>query len=710
MKIKILSLLLLTGLFAGTLFAQNKELTLKDVFSRNLYPKTLRNLQWKGNSGVSWVDNNSLIFVDVKSLKNDTILKLDKINDLLAKSGAEKLRSFPSINWIDENTFTVEAGNAIYKVNVAEGNSQLLNSWKADQENRDMAAETFYAAYTRDNNLYVSVNGSEKAITNDSEKNIVNGQSVHRNEFGIYKGTFWSPKGNLLAFYRMDQTMVTDYPIINIDERTAVDEPIKYPMAGMKSHEVTVGVYNPATGGVVFLKTGEPKEQYLTNISWSGDEKTIYIAVLNRAQDHMWLNAYDAKSGDFIKTLFEETDKEYVEPLNGLTFLKTKPDQFIWQSRRDGWNHLYLYETSGKLISQLTKGNWEVDEFLGMDTDETHIYYTSTLDGPLERQVFVTDMKSGQFRQLTTNKGTHSVVFSPDKKFFADRNTSLSYAVKYSLVKAAKAEYVKEIYADANPLKDYAIGKTEFLTLKSSDGSDLYARITKPANFDPSKKYPAIVYVYGGPHSQLVADTWLGGSNLYFQILANKGYIVFTLDNHGTQARGADFEQAVHRHLGDWEVEDQMVGVNYLISLPFVDSERLGIDGWSYGGFMTLSMILRNPGVFKVATCGGPVVDWQWYEVMYGERYMDTPDENPEGYKKACLLNYVDKLDTRLMVMHGALDNTVVWQHSLRFIQECIKKGKQVDYFVFPNHEHNVSGTDRLYMYEKLILYYQEHL
>jgi dipeptidyl-peptidase-4 len=585
----------------------------------------------------------------------------------------------------------------------------LASSYDAIAENMDFEPTTNRLAYTKENNLYISSNGKVVAVTADTNKGIVNGKTVHRNEFGIKGGTFWSPKGNLLAFYRMDETMVTEYPLVNIDERIAKAEYIRYPMAGMASHHVTVGVYNPDKNQVVFLKTGEPAEQYLTNISWSPDEKYIYIAVLNRDQNHLWLNKYDAITGDFVKTLFEETDNEYVEPLNGLVFMKTNPSQFIWQSRRDGFNHLYQYDTDGNLIRQITKGQWEVTAFQGFDPKETKIFYTSTKESPLERHLYSIEFKSGKSQKYTSGEGTHTTYTSPDGKFILDRLSSLTIGSRTVLI-GEKSDSPRLIAEDVNPLKDYKLGKTSLVTLKSDDGCDLFGRLILPLDFDASKKYPVLVYVYGGPHSQLVSNTWLGGVNLYFNYLATKGYIVWTLDNHGTSNRGADFEQKIHRKLGDIESADQMIGVAYLKSLPFVDATRIGIDGWSYGGFLTLTLKLRNPGVFKVATCGGPVIDWKYYEIMYGERYMDTPEQNPEGYKKASILNYVDKLEGKLLVIHGAQDNTVVWQNSLQFIQTCIQKGEQVDYFVYPQHEHNVSGTDRLHLFRKLAEYYDQNL
>jgi dipeptidyl-peptidase-4 len=703
------TLLALLLMLVSQLFAQQKQLSIDDLMNRKLYPASLSNIQWRNNNQYTWTANNRMVQNAVKTLTTDTILSLDELNLYVEKSSQKKLKTLPAYKWEDENSFRYTSDSKIFRFNLAGKNLTIVNSYEKDAENVDFEPVTGRIAYTKENNLYVSDNGNAIAVTHDSDKGIVNGKTVHRNEFGIDGGTFWSPQGNLLAFYRMDETMVTEYPLVNIDERIAKVEYIRYPMAGMASHHVTVGVFNPVNNNLVFLKTGEPADQYLTNITWSPDEKYVFIAILNREQNHMWLNKYDVLSGDFIKTLFEETDAEYVEPLNGLYFMKTNPSQLIWQSRRDGFNHLYLYDTEGTLIKQITKGNWEVTSLQGFDTKETRIFYTSTQENPLERHLYSVELKTGRTIKYTTEKGTHATYVSPEGKFFIDRLSSLTVGSRTALLNE-KGETLRLITEDVNPLKNFKLGETTLVTLKADDGSNLYGRLTLPSGFDSSKKYPVLVYVYGGPHSQLVTDTWLGGSNLYFNYLASKGYIIWTMDNRGTSNRGAAFEQVIHSRLGDIESQDQMVGVAYIKSLPYADTTRIGIDGWSYGGFMTLTLKLRNPGVFKVATCGGPVIDWKYYEIMYGERYMDTPEQNPDGYAKACILNYIDKLDGKLLVIHGAQDNTVVWQNSLQFIQTCIQKGKQFDYFVYPQHEHNVGGTDRLHMYRKLAEYYGQNL
>ncbi len=707
-KLSLTTLIVFIGFYCSS---QTKLLTLEDIMTNpKLYSASLSQLSWMGNTeNYAYIANNAVVSGKVADNKKDTILRLADLNKTLPSLNIKALKRIPALTWINSNTFTFIAENQLLLYDILANKAKIINKFDEGSENMDIETNTHKIAFTKDNNLYIASDNKIINVTNETNKDIVCGQSVHRNEFGIEKGTFWSPKGNFLAFYRMDQTMVTDYPLVDIETRIASLNNIKYPMAGMTSHQVTVGVFNPLTNKTVFLKTGEPKEQYLTNISWSPDEKFIFIAVLNREQNHMKLNQYDASNGDFIKTLFEEKNNRYVEPLHGLYFLKTKPEQFIWMSQRDGYTHLYLYDITGKLIKQLTKGNWIVTELIGFDEKDSKIFYTSTQESPIENHVYAVDIKSGAITKLTSAKGTHFPDLSKNGKYIIDRFNSTTITREIDLIDT-KGKLVQVLLENKNPLKDYKLGNTNIFTIKTDDNSDLYCRMIKPVDFDSTKKYPVIVYVYGGPHAQLITNTWLGGAGLFLNYLASKGYLVFTLDNRGSTNRGFEFESCIHRNLGVLEVADQMKGVNYLKKLKYVDSTRIGVDGWSYGGFMTISMMLKNPGVFKVATAGGPVIDWKYYEVMYGERYMDTPEENPKGYENASLLNNVKNLQGKLMLIHGTVDGTVVWQNSLTFIKKCIDEGKQVDYFVYPGHEHNVSGPDRIHLFRKIETYFNDYL
>ena len=595
--------------------------------------------------------------------------------------------------------------------------TEAQRDWRKPKDNNSKLEER---VELKEGNLYVDGNLVERG----DGYNIVLGESVHRNEFGIDGGLFWSPKRSRLAFYRMDQSMVVDYPLVNTKAREAEVRNIKYPMAGMKSHEVTVGVWDTKTEKLVYLDTRKDttvheREMYLTNIAWSPDEKYVFIAKINREQNHMWLEQYDAVSGKLVKVLFEEENPRYVEPCEPMIFTP-KGDQFLWYSMRDGYKHLYLYNLDGKLVKQVTKGEYEVEGFIKFDKKGENIFIYANKDNLIGRDAYRVNLKSGEMVNLTSmnvvgkktilGKGTHSIVLNDNCTRFVDVWSSASTTVQADL-RDMNGKLLKTFYVAENPLKDYAMPNLSLGSIKAADGkTNLYYRLITPPNMEKGKKYPTLVYVYGGPHSQLVTDSWLAGGNLYFMFLAQQGYVVFTVDNRGTDNRGFEFESCTHRHLGEIEMADQMEGVKFLKSLPYVDENRMGVEGWSFGGFMTITMKLAHPEVFKVGCAGGPVIDWKWYEIMYGERYMDMPQENPEGYEANSLLNKAKDIQGRLLVIHGAEDNTVVWQHSLEFIERCINNYKQVDYFVYPHHEHNVLGRERLHLYQKMFDYYETHL
>jgi len=706
--------LIFTGMVIPCLiFAQQRLLTMEEASmgSQKLTAKTLAQFQWNGETdSYFFVAKNALVKGNVSSSARDTILKLSILNEKLKKISEDTLTRFPAISIFKTDNFSFTQKNKLFTYSLGEGILSKVNSWPDKAENTDQEKNTFLTAYTTGNNLYLSENGEEFVVEKSSNPDISYGSSrVHRNEFGISKGTFWSPKGDLLAYYYMNETGVASYPLVNIVDPIAQVDGTKYPMAGQKSHTVNIHIYDIIKDKHVVLQTGADTVNYLTNVTWSPDEKLIYIAVLNREQDSMWMKTYDAATGKFVRTLFLETDPKYVEPLNGPEFIQDDPSRFIWQSRRDGYNHLYLYEADGKLVGQLTRGSWEVTSYQGNDKTGKKIFFSCNLNDPLGRCFCSCELKSGTVEQITSTGGSHFAQVNKAGSFILDVCSDTSTARRIDLLDAS-GKKVQELISDPNPLKDIKLGKMSLFTIRNKENTELYCRLIKPADFDPLKKYPVIIYVYGGPHSQMITNSWLGGAGLFLNYLAEQGYVVFTLDNRGTSNRGRDFEQAIFRNLGTVEVEDQMCGVSYLKSLPWVDSTRIGINGWSYGGFMTISMMLKHAGTFKVAVCGGPVIDWKYYEVMYGERYMDTPQSNPEGYKNASLLNYVKNLQGKLLIIQGYQDGTVVPENGLSFIKKCVDEGKQVDYFVYPGHEHNIRGKDRVHLNQKMFQYFRDYL
>lgn len=703
--------LLLIPVFLGA----QANLTMADAILKGrtaLAPASLKQLQWiPGTSQFTHALNGKFLRVNASSRATDTLDLLTGINTSLEKQGAKPLEAAPAITWIDDKNLWFKTDKDIYTYTPG-GDLDRKNGFPAGAENVDIHDKTFKVAYTRDKGLWVSIGGKDLGVAQSEKDGIVYGESVHRQEFGINKGTFWSPSGRYLAFYRMDESMVTPYPIYVLDSMPAQARFVRYPYAGATSHHVTVGVYDTQTGQQWYLNTGEPAEQYLTNIAWSPDDKYILIAVVNREQNHVWLRQYDAATGAFVKTLFEETNDKWVEPEQPAQFVPGKNDQFVWQSERDGFNHLYLYDLNGKLLQQLSKGKFPVTGFYGFSANGENCFYQTADESGLNRHVWTANLKTGAATRLTEEEGTHSALISKNGDWVIDIFSNATTPRNIATFPVKKPADRKIVFSAKNPVDGYAMGQINMLTIPSPDGTALNARMVLPPNFDAAKKYPVLVYLYNGPHAQLVANTWLGASELWMHRMAEQGYIVFTVDGHGSANRGFEFESALHRRIGDVEIQDQLAGVRYLKNQAFVDSTRLGVFGWSYGGFMTTSLMTRPEakGVFKCAVAGGPVIDWRMYEIMYTERYMDTPQENPEGYAKNNLFNYIDNLDGRLLMIHGSSDDVVLWQHSLRYIRECVKKGKQIDYFVYPEHEHNVMGKDRVHLFEKIDRFFLENL
>lgn len=699
-------------------YSQEIPLTLEDLtpggktFSK-YRAEMPRQLGWYGDKLTYIKGDSVMIAPNTDKEKPQVLLSLQDINSGMGLDKDEALKSLNTIQFISpqSNNILIATPDKIYLYDFVTKKIMAAFLSLDGMDNHEWSEKSRMLAYTKDNNLYIQDSeGKETAVTNETNPGIVSGQSVHRNEFGINKGIFWSPAGNLLAFYRMDETMVTDYPLVDVSARTAKLKNIKYPMAGMKSHHVTVGVYNPATQQTVYLKTGTPKEKYLTNIAWGPDEKSIYIAEVNRGQDTCIVRSYDAVSGKLQTTLFTETHPKYVEPENPVLFLKSEPSKFLWQSERDGFNHLYLYDTTGKLLKQITSGKWDVTSVLGFDEKGENLFYVSTEVSPIEKHIYKLNLKTGKREQLSKEEGVHDGLLSTSGKFVCDRYTSQDNPGKVTITETkSNKSYIW--YSAKNPYRNVQLPEITLGKLKANDNvTDLYYRLVKPLNFDPNKKYPVIVYVYGGPHSQMVDNSWMGQVRGWDIYMAEKGYVVFTMDNRGTSNRGIDFENITHRRLGVVETDDQMTGVEYLKSLAYVDADRIGVHGWSYGGFMTLNLMLRHPETFKVGVAGGPVTDWKYYEVMYGERYMDSPQENQEGYKNSSMVERAGDLIGRLMLIHGDEDPTVVMQQSLQFLHSAIKKGTHPDFFIYPGHGHNMTGRDRVHLQEHITRYFEDFL
>jgi dipeptidyl-peptidase-4 len=705
------------------LHSQERSLTLQDLIPggenhSRFVPSTLKQLQWCGDRYI-YVEGDSLLTALPTDATEEVAFTLSRLNSLLQSAGHPAADAMPefSVPYPNRYVLAFQYKNLLIHYDVKA--ATIVAGYTLDErwENREFCNATGYLAYTEGNNVrLLSPENRISIVTDETEAGIVCGQAVHQREFGIRKGLFWSPQGDALAFYRMDERMVTDYPIVNVQARTAKAEPFKYPMAGMKSHEVTVGVYHLADGKVTWLHTGEPKEKYLTNIAWSPDGKSIYVAELNREQNECRLVRYHAETGRREAELFTESNEKYVEPQHPILFLPKDATRFIWQSQRDGYNHLYLYNTDGVLLKQLTAGNRVVTGISGFDNKGQHLFFSSTAqpDGkanPLENYLWQLNLKTGAQTCVNTKAGVHQVKISDSGQYAIDQTASPTVPCDIEIVRIKDRRVVKSLLSAKDPYEGYDMPRLTTGTILAADGTTpLYYRLVTPPHLDTTGKYPVIVYVYGGPHLQLVNGGWMYGVRGWDLYMAQRGYVVFTVDGRGSANRGFAFESVIHRQLGTHEMEDQLQGVAFLKSLPYVDVGRIGVHGWSYGGFMATNLMLTHPEVFKAGVAGGAVIDWAHYEIMYSERYMDHPEENPEGYRAADLREKAANLKGRLLLIHGDSDPVVLWQHSLLFLEACVNADAYPDYFVYPHHKHNVNGKDRVHLYEKITRYFDDHL
>lgn len=700
-------------IYAIPVKAQKDTLSLEEcIVGRysEYYPSYMSNLQWvKGSSKLFSVKEKAgHVIKDANSLKVVRTLDLAYFQKL--DNDLSEIKKVPYIQWLSPSSFKFKYKGIEYHIE----KDNVVSSFTLPKgmEDHFLSKDNNKIACSWKNNVWILTPEEKIEVTKFKQKGIVCGKTVHRNEFGIDRGLFWSPSSDKLAFYKKDETMVTDYTLVDMMKEPQQQVNIKYPMAGRKSHQVKVGVYNLSSNTTTYLMTDGDPEHYLTNVTWSPDSKYVYLAEVNRDQSKLHWNKYNVATGEKMETIITESDDRYIEPLHPLYFLDKDPSKFIRWTRKDGFFHLYLYANDGTQIKQLTKGDWEVTAFYGLDGKDKYAYFQATKESPMARNIYRVNLKTSKVEKLDDSAmGWHNASFNSNFSSMIDvyERHDIPRKVVLSSVNSKKKEVILLKAEDTLAKKE--IGEESVFTIKAGDNAtDLYCRMIKPLDFDPNKKYPVVIYVYGGPHAQLVQDRWHYATRWWQFYMAQRGYIAFTLDNRGSSNRGKEFEQVIHRNLGIHETEDQMKGVEYLKSLPYVDANRIGVHGWSFGGFMTMNLMFRHPDVFKVGVSGGGVVDWSLYEIMYGERYMDTPEQNPEGYKECNMTNHLKDLKGKLLLIHGAMDSTVVMQHSYKMIRKSIKEGKQLDYFVYPTAPHNVRGKDRVHLMRKVSDYFIDHL
>jgi len=715
--------LMLMLLLALPVVAQ-KQFTLEDLnFGGTNYMNMIpanRTLTWWGDQLVRLLGDTCWT-VDVKTGKEKVLFTRDRLNKKAGLTEASnrimsiRMASFPNAG---KPLVMVNTRTDAMLVNFKNGKVEWKQARPDGVQASEMSRESLATAYVKGDNLYVvDASGNTRQVTSDGSRDMVYGQSVHRNEFGIEGGLFWNPQGTRLAYYRMDQSMVADYPLVDVpelDDSTRViaePAPEKYPMAGQTSHLVWVGVLDVATGDTVYLKAGDPTDRYFSNISWSPDGNIVYMMEGNRDQNVADLVAYDAVTGDRIASLYHEAHPKYVEPQHPITFLPWDKEKFILWSEKDGYNHLYLMDTAGKLVKQLTRGNWVVMDMLGFDAERQAVIISANADNPIQQNLYRVDVATGEMTRIDEGgRGWHSGRLSASGRYLIDNYQEPDVPRNIAIVDTRNNKQYRYFTAP-DPWQGYTVPEYRCGSIKAADDStDLYYRLVLPTGFDETKKYPTVVYVYGGPHAHNVDAGWHWRSRSWETYMAQRGYVLFILDNRGSENRGRDFEQATFRQLGQVEMQDQMRGVEFLKTLNYVDTARLGVHGWSFGGFMTISLMTNYPDVFKVGVAGGPVIDWKWYEVMYGERYMDTPQTNPEGYNQTSLLNKAADLKGRLQIIIGLNDPTVVPQHAYSFLKACIAAGTQPDFYVYPGQGHNMRGHQSVHLHERITRYFDDYL
>lgn len=707
---KKIACLTIAFLISINAFAQLKKLTLEDcIVKQNQLFRTDKMV------GFQWIPNtNQYVYLEDSGKKLMTA-SVEKTNatELMSLSNLKKalqtnLKTLVGLTFKNQNAFIVNEGSKYFEYNLITKSGAKFQELNENDDNTSFDNKKEIMAFTQKNNLFYYTKNQEKiAITENVDENIVSGQSIARNEFGISKGIFWSPNSTYLAFYQKDETEVANYPILDINETPGKLESIKYPMIGQKSEKPKVGIFNLSTKKTVFIAPRGNADDYLTNLAWTPDEKYILIAEINREQNEMNLNLYDAQSGQFVRTLFNEKNDNWVQPKDAAFFPSKTSNNFVWISQKNGFNNLYYYDLNGKLLQQLTNNKYVVKDILGANPAGTNIYFTASGENPMNVLAYKVDLK-GKQTLLTKNLGVHNFLMNTTATAFFDEYSNHSTPSKSLLLdKNLKPTLLLE---SKNKFVGYEMGTAEISTIKAADGTtDLYTRLIKPSNFDASKKYPVLVYVYGGPGVQTVTNAYLDGASLWMYWIAEQGYLIYSVDNRGSDGRGFAFESVIHGKLGTNEIDDQMKGVDYLKSLPYVDQNRLAVHGWSYGGFMTTSIMLKKPDVFKVGVAGGPVTDWKFYEAMYGERYMDTPAENQKGFDDSSTLNLVNNLKGKLLLIHGTSDDVVVMQNNFALVKKFVEAGKQIDFFPYPMHKHNVMGKDRLHLMTKVLNYVLEY-
>ncbi|MFQ6609963.1 MAG: S9 family peptidase [Fidelibacterota bacterium] len=709
------------------LTGQTREpLTLEELFTTDQFkPNRVENIQWRpdGEAFTFTEKNTTTGFLDIyeHDVKTGESVLLVAGDELTYD--AEKIR-MSAYQWTRDGNYLLIAGPQksiwrhstqapYYILNVTTKELKALAGNSDNLKNVKLAPDGKRVGFVRDHNIFVVdlATGVEQAITSDGTDNILNGEPdwVYEEDFGLVDGWRWSPDGKKIAYWQFDQTRVKEFQLINEMPYYNQVSGLKYPKVGEQNAVVKIAVFDLITNQTRWMDLGDNDDIYVPKIFWTNSSSKLAIVRLNRKQNLLELLMANTVTGR-TKIIITDSDPAWIDVQHHISFLKSR-DEILFSSEESGFRHAYLYDYAGNLIRQVTEGNWEITEISGVDEKQSWLYFFGKKDSPLEQQVYRIRLDGTRLEKISNDHGWHRPLFSPRYQYFIDVYSNLT-TPPMTLLKKADGTQLRVLNTGTiEALQRHELAFPELLTVTSTDGTKLNAYIIKPRDFDLNKKYPVIVYGYGGPGSQNVVDRWGNYRRYWHQYLAEQGYLIFCLDNRGTGGRGKAFKNLSYGDLSKWSINDQIEGAKYLATLPYVDQERIGFWGWSGGGYLTIGLLTRAADYFKVGVAVAPVTDFRTYDAMWAERHMGLFQENREGYEKANLNNYAGLLKGKLLIIHGTGDDNVHYQNTLMFVNQCIDQNKQVDVFFYPNRNHSIrGGNTRLHLFTKMTDYFNTNL
>jgi dipeptidyl-peptidase 4 len=711
--------------------AAGKQLTVERIYGKpSLSGSSTQGIEWSPDgkqlsflqkTGQGPDARNELRVMDVATGQQRTLIDAEKLATLLPASktlppqqtGLGRVTPRRYLWSRDGHAIVFISGaNLIWYDLRTQSSKQLLISNKPVEDPK-ISPDSRWVSFIREHNLWVvSIeSGKETQVTRGGSEDFLEGELdwVYPEELDIHTAYWWSPDSQRLAFLEMDERQVTKYPIVDYLSYTGETHTMRYPKAGDANPMVRVGIVGTTGGKISWVETGKDTDIYIARVDWLPDSQRLAIQLINRAQNRLDLMLANAETGAAL-AIHTEMDRYWVNVTDDLYFFRDGK-RFLWSSERGGFRHLYLYDIGGNEVEQLTSGNWEVMGVEEVDEARGYIYFTSTEKSPIERHLYRISLADKKITRLTKQDGTHTIQMSPDASAYVDTYSNSMTPPRQNLYHADGRPIAPINTNEVAELAEYHLSPVEFLTLPGADGTRLNALMIKPPDFDPSRKYPVIVNLYGGPHAQLVRNAWGGPNFLWHEMMAQKGFIIFTVDNRGMAGRGHNFEIPIYHRFGVVELADQLAGVKYLKSLPYVDGARIGIWGWSYGGYMTVTAMFRAPGVFKAGFAGAPVTDWRQYDTIYTERYMGQPQENPDGYKDSSPVNHAGQLQGKLLIAHGSSDDNVHFANTVELVEKLIQADKYAEITIYPGRGHPISDPPaRIQLFQRVTRFFLDNL